>query len=56
MGASRDGSRGFKSVCDRVKGESVKKDCWNWRTFGKLCGNIVQWKLPGIYRGDPNED
>jgi len=21
-----------------------------------VCGNLVQWKLPGIYEDDPNED
>ena len=24
--------------------------------FGGWCGNLVQWKLPGISKGDPNED
>lgn len=24
--------------------------------WGICCGNVVQWKLSGIYKGDPNED
>lgn len=24
--------------------------------FGGCCGNLVQWKIPGISEGDPDED
>lgn len=36
-----------------VEGENMGRDGWNWRTFGEWCGNLVEWKLPGIYEGDP---
>lgn len=37
--------------------ESEGKDSWNWGggTWG-WSGNLVQWKLLGIYDGDPPED
>jgi hypothetical protein len=36
--------------------ESVRRDGWNLKTFVELCGNLVKWKLPGIYAGDLSED
>jgi hypothetical protein len=30
--------------------EIGNRDIWRW------CGSLVQWKLPGSYEGDPNED
>ena len=31
-----------------------EKDSWNWGAF--VSGlEIVQWRLPGIYEGDPSE-
>ena len=28
----------------------------NWNLGNMCCGNEVQWKLSGMYKGDPNED
>lgn len=41
-----------------MEGESVGRDNWNWDggSFVEWCGNLVQWKLPGMYEGDPCED
>jgi hypothetical protein len=32
--------------------KSVGTDSWNWGSFGGVCENLVQLKLPGIYEGD----
>ena len=31
-------------------------DNWNGGHLGVRCGDLVQWKFPGLYEGDPNED
>ena len=36
--------------------ENLERDRWNWGPLAVHCGNLVLWKLPGIYEGDPNED
>jgi hypothetical protein len=37
----------------------VERDSWNREAFGGSGGrggrDLVQWKLPKIYEGDPNE-
>ena len=37
--------------------ERMGREGWNGgSTLDEWCGNLVQWKLLGIYEGDPNED
>jgi hypothetical protein len=38
---------------ERVLGEKARI---GGGAFGEGCGNLVQWKLPKIYEGDPSED
>lgn len=38
-----------------AKGESVGRGSWNWRALTGWCGNLVQWKLLGMYESDPNK-
>lgn len=37
-------------------GDSTERDNWNWETFQGQCGNLVQWKQPGIYNGELSKD
>lgn len=39
-----------------MEGESTWSNDWNGRAFGKQCGNLLQWKLPGIYKSDHSKD
>lgn len=39
-----------------MEGESTWSNDWNGRAFGKQCGNLLQRKLPGIYRSDHSKD
>lgn len=41
---------------DRVEGESMGRPNWNWKAFEEQCGNLLQWKLLGLYKGDSSED
>jgi hypothetical protein len=36
--------------------ESVRRDGWNWVATRGQSGDLLQWKLPGIYEGDLSED
>lgn len=40
---------------DGMEGE-YRENCWSWWIFGGWYENLVQWKLPGIYEGDQNEN
>lgn len=37
------------------KGRECSERCLNWGKFGGLGGNLIQWKLPEVYEGDPSE-
>lgn len=39
-----------------LEGGTMGRDDWNWGEFEGQCGNLLQWKLPGISESDPSED
>ena len=41
---------------EEVRGESSGRDGYKWRAFGGCYRTLVQWKVPGTYEGDLNED
>lgn len=47
---------GSDMEADDLEGESEGREVWNWGAFGRLCGNLVQWKLDRIHEGNTNED
>ena len=51
-GVPGDGNR-RNQVAGRIEGESTWRDNWNQRHFWDEHKNLVQWKLPEIYHGDP---
>lgn len=54
--ADGDGNRRDQVGERGTEVESTGRDDWNWGAFGGDNGNLVQWKLPGNYEGDPGED
>lgn len=53
METSGVGSR-KDQVEDRIERESVKRYSWYWEVLGDR--NLVLWKLPEIYEGNPTDD
>lgn len=40
---------------DRLEGEKLGRDSWDWWEFEGQFGNLENWKLLKIYDGSPNE-
>lgn len=38
------------------KGDNDKRRDLNWWLLKVICRNLLQWKLPDTYDGDPSED
>lgn len=55
QGLQNDGVVGVIKWAGKWGRESAKRDDWNWGVVKECCGNLVQWKLPEIYEGDPSE-
>lgn len=49
------GNKNEKIKIRGVRGRKQYLDSWISRALG-LCGNLVNWKIPGVYEGDPSED
>lgn len=37
-----------------MEGENIRRDDFKWETLGEWCRNLAQWKLSGIYEGNPS--
>jgi hypothetical protein len=52
-----DRNRRDKTGKEEIEEESIGANDWIQSLFGEgRCGILVQWKLPGIYKGDPGKD
>lgn len=52
LGAGRDWNK--RKHIGEMEGESIGKDNKNWEAFWRPGKNLMQWKFPGIYKGDPS--